>query len=264
MNNCPIMLTIAGSDCSSGAGIQADLKAAQALGVYALTAVTCVVSEVPGTVRGIQEIPCDLVADQVAINLDSFNVGAIKTGMLYSPEIVYAIVEQLKRYELPLIVDPVMIATAGDSLMQDAAIAAYEAALLPLTTLLTPNLDEASVLLGGRTIHTETQMRKAAGDLAMKYHCAVLLKGGHLPGDMCIDYLVDEDGIEEGRWERKRIEGVSTHGTGCTLSAAIASGIAKGLGIRDAVDFGLGLVAKAIDTHLSWDSPKKIDALNLF
>ncbi len=143
----PVMMTIAGSDCSAGAGLQADLKAAHAMGAFALTAVTCVVSEAPGTVRGIQEVDPALVADQVRINLEHFPVRAVKTGMLYSPVIVRAVHEVLAGADVPVVVDPVMIATAGDRLMREEAVAVYEELLLPGAALLTPNLDEAAVLL---------------------------------------------------------------------------------------------------------------------
>ena len=146
----PVMMTIAGSDCSAGAGLQADLKAAHAMGAFALTAVTCVVSEAPGTVRGIQEVDPALVADQVRINLEHFPVRAVKTGMLYSPAIVRAVHEVLAGADVPVVVDPVMIATAGDRLMREEAVAVYEELLLPGAALLTPiwmRLPSCSVLL---------------------------------------------------------------------------------------------------------------------
>lgn len=132
------MMTVAGSDCSAGAGLQADMKAAHAMGAFALTAVTCVVSEVPGLVRGIQEVDPELVADQVRINLEHFPVSAVKTGMLYSPAIVRAVHEVLAGTGIPVVVDPVMIATAGDRLMREEAVAVYEELLLPGAALLTP------------------------------------------------------------------------------------------------------------------------------
>lgn len=177
------MMTIAGSDCSAGAGLQADLKAAHAMGAFALTAVTCVVSEAPGTVRGIQEVDPALVADQVRINLEHFPVRAVKTGMLYSPAIVRAVHGVLDGADIPVVVDPVMIATAGDRLMREEAVAVYEELLLPGAALLTPNLDEAAVLLRSSVNPGRDELPEAAARLAVRYGCPVLLKGGHLEGD---------------------------------------------------------------------------------
>lgn len=257
----PVILSIAGSDCSSGAGIQADLKVAHALGAFALTAVTCVVSEVPGNVSAIQPIEPDLVADQVRICLETFPVAAIKTGMLYSPEIVRACAEPIRRAGLPLVVDPVMIATAGDPLMLESAIAVYESDLLPHTTLLTPNTDELARLLGCDHIGTPEALKDAARTLCGKYGCAVLGKGGHL-SDRCHDILALPDGrIFE--WTRAKISGVSTHGTGCSLSSAIASLLAHGLPLPDAVSSALDFVAQSIATHHRWPhNGLSIDALN--
>ena len=165
------MMTIAGSDCSAGAGLQADLKAAHAMGAFALTAVTCVVSEAPGTVRGIQEVDPALVADQVRINLEHFPVRAVKTGMLYSPAIVRAVHGVLDGADIPVVVDPVMIATAGDRLMREEAVAVYEELLLPGAALLTPNLDEAAVLLRSSVNPGRDELPEAAARLAVRYGC---------------------------------------------------------------------------------------------
>lgn len=260
--NLPVMMTIAGSDCSAGAGLQADLKAAQAMGAFALTAVTCVVSEVPGIVRGIQEVDASLVADQVAINLQHFPVRAIKTGMLYSPAIVRAVHEILRDTAIPLVVDPVMIATAGSRLMREEAVAVYEKLLLPRAALLTPNLDEAAVLLRRSSLPVREEMVSSAMSLASRYGCPVLLKGGHLDGD-CLDVLADSDGVILGEWTRPRVQDVSTHGTGCTLSAAITARLAAGEDLASAVGQGLEYVAGAIRNHLRWEIPCRVDALNL-
>ncbi len=261
--NTPVMMTIAGSDCSAGAGLQADLKAAHAMGAFALTAVTCVVSEVPGIVRGIQEVDAALVADQVCINLEHFKVGAIKTGMLYSPTIVRAVCSVLKDYPgIPVVVDPVMIATAGDRLMQQEAVAVYEELLLPRAALLTPNLDEAAVLLRTQTLPTAENMEQSAAVLARRYACPVLLKGGHLQED-CRDVLVDAQGVTLGEWIRPRVTDVSTHGTGCSLSAAIAARLAAGDELTPAVDKGLEHIASAIKNHHRWQTPTRLDVLRL-
>jgi hydroxymethylpyrimidine/phosphomethylpyrimidine kinase len=257
----PVMLTVAGSDCSAGAGLQTDLKTAHQLGVYALTAVTCVVSEVPGQVRGISDMAPSMVADQVRLCLGTFPVKAIKTGMLYSPEIVSVLAAELYGKNIPLVVDPVMIATAGSPLMKQEAISIYESELIPLATLLTPNLDEAESLLSCPTIETVSQMKDVAGELAYRYRCAILLKGGHLKGE-CHDILVTSDGaIRE--WSRAKIDDVSTHGTGCTLSAAITAFLARGMSLPDAVDGGLEFVNQAIAHHYRWTTPRQVDALGV-
>lgn len=258
----PVMMTIAGSDCSAGAGLQADMKAAQAMGAFALTAVTCIVSEVPGLVRGIQEVESALVADQVRINLEHFPVRAVKTGMLYSPAIVRAVHEVLNDWDIPMVVDPVMIATAGDRLMQEESVSVYEELMLPGAALLTPNLDEAAVLLRSSVHPSREELPDAAIALAVKYGCPVLLKGGHLDGD-CRDVLAGADGRLLGEWNRPRVLNVSTHGTGCSLSAAITARLAAGDELVTAVDRGLELVAKAIREHLTWEQPVRVDALNL-
>lgn len=242
----PVYLSIAGSDCSAGAGIQADLKAGFALGCYPLTAVTCVVSEVPGKVEGIVAMEPQFVADQVRICLQHFPVAAIKTGMLYSPEIVQAITAELTGYTGPIVVDPVMIATAGESLMLQAAISVYEQSLMPRTTLLTPNLDELIKLLGtSESIRTADELQQAAQQLSLRYNCAILAKGGHLGGDTCTDILVQKDGSCH-RWSHPRTLGISTHGTGCTLSSAVAAHLAHGHDLVKAVELSLQYIGRAI------------------
>lgn len=246
--SAPVYLSIAGSDCSAGAGIQADLKAGFALGCYPLTAVTCVVSEVPGKVEGIVAMEPQFVADQVRICLQHFPVAAIKTGMLYSPEIVRAVTAELQGFNGPIVVDPVMIATAGEPLILQAAISVYEQNLMPRTTLLTPNLDELQRLLGTTDdIRTADDLQQAAVVLSHRYNCAVLAKGGHLGGDTCTDILVMKDGTAH-RWSHPRTMGISTHGTGCTLSSAVAAHLAMGHELVPAVELALQYIAKAIAT----------------
>lgn len=245
MSNTPVYITIAGSDCSAGAGLQADLKAGFALGCYPLTAVTCVVNEIPGLVDGIVPMEADFVAAQLRLCLSSFPVKAIKTGMLYSPEIVRAVVAELKQFTGAIVVDPVMIATAGEALILQEAIAVYEQELIPHTTLLTPNLDELSRLCDCEPIRTFARMQEQATALCAKYGCAILAKGGHLEGTECIDLLVQPGGKQQS-WSHPRTEGVSTHGTGCTLSSAITAYLAHGLPLEQAVEKGLTYVTNAI------------------
>ena len=242
----PAFLTIAGSDCSAGAGIQADLKTGFALGAYPLTAVTCVVSEVPGHVAGIVAMEPEFVASQVHECLRSFPVAAIKTGMLYSPEIVHAVAQELPK-DTPLVVDPVMIATAGEPLMLQQALAAYREALFPRATLLTPNIDELTILTGKEIAPHAEALREAAWELASAVGCAVLAKGGHLPGSVCTDLLVLPNGHTHTH-SHTRITGITTHGTGCTLSAAIAAYLAHGHTLPQAVEAALSYTARAISS----------------
>ncbi len=257
MPAAPVYLSIAGSDCSAGAGLQADLKAGFALGCYPLTAVTCVVNEVPGKVEGIVAMEPDFVAAQVRLCLATFPLRAVKCGMLYSPEIVRAVAHELRPHALPLVIDPVMIATAGDALMLEEAIAVYEQELLPLATLLTPNCDEAGRLLRTTPPATLGELEEAARALAARYGCAVLAKGGHVGGAACTDVLVM--GKELHRWSHPRTEGVSTHGTGCTLSSAITAGLAHGQPLEQAVENGLAYTARAIAASHRFAG---VDALN--
>jgi len=222
----PVALSIAGSDCSAGAGIQADLKTFQHFGVHGLTAVTCVVSETAEIVRHVHPVPVEVVRDQVSLMLDSFPVTAIKTGMLYSAEHVAAVAALLRvRSGILLVVDPVMIASTGAPLIEAEAIAMYREALLPLATLITPNLPEAETLLGRKIGRGD--LEQAAGELAAEFQTAVLLKGGHLDGPDCVDLLAEKDGTLV-RFTAPRLAVRASHGTGCTLSAAIAAKLAAG------------------------------------
>ena len=264
MSETPVALTIAGSDCSAGAGLQADLKTFSAHGVYGLTAVTCVVAEVPGKVTHIQPVELANLEDQLRLLLAAFPVAAVKTGMLYSAEVIALVARtftSLKKRP-PLVVDPVMVATSGDALVKDDAVAAYERLLFPLAALITPNLDEAAVLLG-RKITRPEQLRPAADALRSRYGCAVLLKGGHLRGEEALDVLRDAAGFAEYR--APFVPGISTHGTGCTFSAAIAAGFAHGKSLRQAVASGKKYVTRAIAQSFRWGRGKnRVVALNHF
>lgn len=258
----PVALTIAGSDSSAGAGIQADLKTFAARGVYGLTAVTCIVAEIPGEVTRIQPAAASIVREQIALLLKNFPVRAIKTGMLANTEIVSAVIRALKPYrEIPLVVDPVMVATSGDALLTDDAIRACERSLFPLATLLTPNLDEAERLLGD-TIRGVRGLRRAATALHEKYGVGILLKGGHLRGREALDVLVTTRGTRE--FTAPFIAGVSTHGTGCTFSAAITAELARGASLPRAVGKAKQIVSAAIRDHFAWKNARggRLHALN--
>ncbi len=258
----PIALTIAGSDCSSGAGAQADLKTFSALGVYGLTAITCVVAETPGKVVRIQDIGARIVREQIEVLFESFPVAAIKTGLLHSGEVIETITEVLRDRAagLPLVIDPVMVATSGDLLLSAEALKMYET-LFPLAALITPNLNEAVTLLG-KPITSLEAMRAAGEKLTARYGVPFLLKGGHLAGNDAVDLLFFEGKISE--FSAPFVRSVATHGTGCTCSAAITAGLASGMSLEAAVRRGKQFVTSAIAQHFAWKSNSggMIHALN--
>jgi hydroxymethylpyrimidine/phosphomethylpyrimidine kinase len=261
----PVALTIAGSDSSAGAGVQADLKTFGALGVYGLTAITCIVAETPGLVSEIEAVSAEMVCAQIEVLLQSFPVAAIKTGLLFSGEIVSAVAQTLRAHAVratsPLVIDPVMVATSGDLLLRDDAVEAYERELFPLAALVTPNLDEAARLLG-EPIGDLQAMRTAGAGLTEKYRIPVLLKGGHLSGHDAIDLLFVAGNVVEFSAPFSR--GIATHGTGCTYSAAITAGLASGLSLEGAVRRAKKFVTATIAQHLSWEtaSGASLHALN--
>lgn len=254
----PCILTVAGSDSSCGAGVQADIKTIAALGGYGLNALTSVVSEIPGLVSKVQLLPVDLIADQIRVLFDGFPIAAAKTGMLGGLEqtrCVVAIWRQLPR-PVPLVVDPVMVATGGGRLLAEDAIEAVKRELLPLATVVTPNMAEAEVLWG-QPVVTREDMEHCAQDLHLACGSAVLVKGGHLSGNTAADVLWTTDGPQ---WfETSRVSGVHTHGTGCTYSAAIATGLGRGLPLAEAVQQAKIFVHQAIAQHHAWG---QVHALN--
>ena len=227
-------LTIAGSDSGGGAGIQADLKTFAALGCYGLSVVTALTAQNTCGVRAIHSPPAEFAAAQLAVVLDDIGADAVKTGMLHSAEVIAAVAAGLKDRGLPLVVDPVMIAKSGDRLLQAEAVAALREILLPLTTVLTPNLPEAEVLLG-RTLESEDQIAEAARELTDLGPRAVVLKGGHFPGPICRDWLYQAEGNQLMALEEPRITTANTHGTGCTFSAALTALLARGMPLAAAV-----------------------------
>jgi hydroxymethylpyrimidine/phosphomethylpyrimidine kinase len=265
-SDIPIALTIAGSDSSAGAGIQADLKTFSALGVYGLTAVTCIVGEIPGKVSRIEPVSARIVREQIEVLVNNFPIGAIKTGLLCSAEIISAVantirgIDRMSAPRIPVVIDPVIVATSGDPLLEPAAIEAYEKELFPLATLITPNLDEAERLLGTK-IKDRQSMHRAGKELEGEFGTAILLKGGHLAGAAALDLLfVDRKVVE---FSAPFVTGVETHGTGCTYSAAITAGIASGLSLEKAIGRAKKFVTEAIAQHFRWTSPsgKNLDAL---
>src|SRR5438094_3015509 len=262
----PVALTIAGSDTSAGAGIQADLKTFSALGVYGLTAVTCIVAEIPGKVSRIEPVSARIVREQIEVLIKNFPIGAIKTGLLCSAEIISAGAEAIRSMHrnsasrVPVVIDPVIVATSGDLLLELAAIETYEKELFPLASLITPNLNEAERLLGTE-IKDRQAMRRAGKKLEREFGTAILVKGGHLEGDAALDLLFVGGKVVE--FSAPKAFGVATHGTGCTYSAAISAGLASGLALEEAIRRAKKFVAEAIAQHFRWTSPsgKKLDAL---
>lgn len=241
----PIALTIAGSDSGGGAGVQADLKTFTALGCHGTTAITCVTAQNPKGVSGIQPIRADIVRKQIESVFAELPPHAVKTGMLFSTEIIRTVAEFFEHQNRPpLIVDPVMIATSGAVLLKSSAIRALKSYLLPLAMLITPNLDEAKLLLG-RNLSTVEQLKHAALELHERHGCAVLLKGGHLKlRSEAIDVFYDGSVMCE--LEAKRIRGVSTHGTGCTYSAAVTAHLARGEKLLTATELAKQFITTAI------------------
>jgi len=251
MKNPPVVLTIAGSDNSCGAGAQADLKAITALGGYAQTAITCVVAEVPGRVEAIQPVRPDIVAAQIRLSFDAFPVAAIKTGMLFSTAIILEVALALAaRGKLPpLVVDPVMVASSGDPLLKTSAVKAYRDLIFPLATLVTPNLDELRIL-SGMPCRNLDEIKDAGEMLVGRHGCAFLLKGGHLHEKTATDILATRDGFQT--FVAPFRKNIDAHGTGCTFSAAIATFLAAGWTLSKSVDHAKKYITRAIEEHLRW------------
>jgi hydroxymethylpyrimidine/phosphomethylpyrimidine kinase len=230
----PRVLSIAGSDSGGGAGIQADLKAIAALGCYGMTAITALTAQNTMGVRAIHAVPLQMLADQIDAVVEDIGADAVKIGMLHSADTVRAVAAAIDRHKLPRIVlDPVMIATSGAVLIDQEAIAVLVRELFPKAAVVTPNLDEAALLVG-RALQSEGDMEAAARQLLEMGATAVLIKGGHLAGDTVSDLLLERDGA--ARWMRApRIASLNTHGTGCTLSSAIAAHLALGSSLPQAV-----------------------------
>lgn len=230
----PIVLSIAGSDSGGGAGIQADLKTMSALGCFAATAITAVTVQNTLGVTRIHAIPVEIVIAQIKAVMDDLRPSAIKIGMVHSAELSIAIAETLQAYrDVPFVLDPVMVASSGDSLIEKGTVAMLKKEMFPLAQLLTPNLDEAAIL-ADMEINTIYDMKEAARRI-MQYGCnAVLIKGGHLKGPDLYDVYLDKSGAEH-IFTTAAIDTINTHGSGCSLSSAIASYIALGNELQTAI-----------------------------
>lgn len=240
-------LTIAGSDSSGGAGIQADIKTMISNGVYAMSAITALTAQNTTGVTGIMEVTPEFLEDQMDNIFTDIYPNAVKIGMVSSDALINKIADKLEEYKAEnIVVDPVMVATSGAKLICDEAVDALKKRLLPIATVLTPNIPEAEVL-SGMEIHTEEDMLKAAEKIGTEYHCAVLCKGGHQLNDA--NDLLWRDG--EYKWfYGERIDNPNTHGTGCTLSSAIASNLAKGYDLDTSVERAKKYISGALAAML--------------
>ncbi len=245
-NNPPVIaLTVAGSDPSSGAGIQADLRVFETLGVHGLSALSCTTAQVPGKVVDIKPLSPESLRLQLEVLLDTYQVAAIKTGMLCTVELVQTVMAIMvkKQCAAPLVIDPVIRASSGDILTGNEAVDLYKNSFIAKAALFTPNVDEASVLLGGQAVNS-ANFEQCAIDLYDRYNTPVLLKGGHLETDDAIDVLVTEKGARH--YIAPYIKGVNPHGTGCAYSAAITANIALGHSLEKAVSLGKKYITAAI------------------
>ena len=248
----PVALTIAGSDSGGGAGIQADLKTFAALGVYGTSAITALTAQNTLGVQGVFDVPADFVRRQLTSIFDDFEVGAVKIGMISRPDTIEVVADELARRRAPAIVlDPVMVATSGDRLTSDEAMRALRTVLFPLARLITPNIPEAAALLRSKPAETEAAMEEQARELLEFGPAAVLVKGGHGTGPESVDLLVDGHGTHRFAAPRHRTR--HTHGTGCTLSAAIAALLVSGKDLCSAVEGAKRFVTNAIAAADSLD-----------
>ena len=240
-------LSIAGSDSSGGAGIQADIKTMTANGVYAMTAITALTAQNTTGVTGIMEVTPEFLAQQLDSIFTDIRPDAVKIGMVSSSALIQVIAEKLKEYKAEnIVVDPVMVATSGSKLISDDAIETLKICLMPLSSILTPNIPEAEVLAEMK-VETEEEMILAAKKISETFHCAVLCKGGHQLNDA--NDLLYRDG--EYKWfHGKRIQNPNTHGTGCTLSSAIASNLAKGYSMDESVKRAKDYISEALEAML--------------
>ena len=247
----PVALTIAGSDSGGGAGIQADLKTFAALGVHGASAITCLTAQNPKRVLNIEPCSPKMLRQQIEAVFDELRPAAVKTGMLYSREIISAVADVLKNHSRagpkpsrPLVVDPLMVSTSGARLLEPAAVANLKKQLLPLATLVTPNLSEAGMLTG-QNVSSGEDMRRAAKEIHSQFGCAVLVKGGHLANSHeAMDIFFD--GKTELLLSAPFVRRIRTHGTGCTYSAAICAALALGHSLPQAVQIGKEFVTAAI------------------
>ena len=243
-SSLPIALTIAGSDSGGGAGIQADLKTFHAFGAFGTSVLTAITAQNTRGVFAVHPVPLDVVQAQIRAVAEDLPPAAFKTGMLATAELVRTVAAAIREFGLPsFVLDPVMVATSGDRLLDEDAVDGVRGTLLPLARLVTPNLDEAAILTG-KPVRTPAEMHAAAQDLIEMGAGAALIKGGHLEGDEVLDLFYD--GTHWREWRREKLQTRNTHGTGCTLSAAVTAGLAEGRQLVVAVQQALGYVNRAM------------------
>ncbi len=262
----PIALTIAGSDSGGCAGVQADIKTFSSLGVFATSVITAITAQNTTGVVDVMSIPSDIVKKQIRAVMDDFDIGAIKVGMLFSKENVFGLSYTYKEYKknIPLVVDPVMISTSGNSLIMDETVEAIKELLFPIATIITPNLNEASTLLQ-REIKTIKEMEDGAMEFVRDYGVnSVLIKGGHLEGDDMVDIFLEKNSSRPIMLKSKKINTNNTHGTGCTLSSAIAAFLAIGHNLEESLHLAKDYITQAIDSAKEISLGKGSGAVNHF
>lgn len=247
MKHYTTVLTIAGSDSGGGAGIQADIKTISALGCYATTAITAITVQNTVGVEAVHPVPVDFVKGQIEAVLSDIGADAVKIGMLQSAEIVQAVAEKLRKYKVGnIVLDPVMVSTSGHRLIEEEAIDTLRRELIPLARVITPNIPEAEILLGGEEIRSQASLPEMAQRLSASYGVSVLLKAGHLSEDELTDVLYDKETDKLLRLTSKRIRTRNTHGTGCTMSSALAASLAKGETLQQAASSAKTFISNAI------------------
>ena len=247
MKHYTTVLTIAGSDSGGGAGIQADIKTISALGCYATTAITAITVQNTVGVEAVHPVPVDFVKGQIEAVLSDIGADAVKIGMLQSAEIVRAVAEMLRKYKVGnVVLDPVMVSTSGHRLIEEDAIDTLRRELIPLSRVITPNIPEAEILLGGEEIRSQASLPEMATRLSACYGVSVLLKAGHLSEDELTDILYDKETDKLLQLTSKRIRTRNTHGTGCTMSSALAASLAKGETLQQAASSAKTFISNAI------------------
>jgi len=241
------VLTIAGSDSGGGAGVQADIKTISACGCYASSAITAVTAQNTLGVSAVHPVPVDIIEKQIDAVLGDIGADAVKIGMLHSEDVVRCVGKMLKHHGIKnVVLDPVMVSTSGHRLIEETAVKALMEELLPLARVITPNIPEAEILLGGKELDKQALLHDAAKELGKKFGTSVLLKAGHLTEERLVDIFYDKEEDKVVELPSMRINTKNTHGTGCTMSSAFASMLAKGLSIQDAAVNAKGYINSAI------------------
>ena len=248
------VLSIAGSDSGGGAGIQADIKTISALGCYAATAITAVTVQNTIGVEAVHPVPVGIIEGQIEAVLSDIGADAVKIGMLHSAEVVQAVGKMLRKHAVRnIVLDPVMVSTSGHRLIEESAVATLQAELIPLARVITPNIPEAEILLGGERLDSQDALPEAARKLAYIYNVSVLLKAGHLHDDLLIDYFYDAERDEMLELPSRRTHTRNTHGTGCTMSSAFAALLARGATLQEAARGAKDFITKAITAGAKYE-----------